>query len=50
MYDAETGSLGVMMAIATEAEAGTASATVTRLQATEIDCRAIGSLGKECTD
>ena len=39
MYDAERGSLGVMMAIATEADAGTAAAIVTRLQATEIDCR-----------
>ena len=39
MHEAQTANLDVTMAIATEVEAGTAVATVTRLPATEIDCR-----------
>ena len=38
MCEAETASLDVTMAIATEVDTGTAAATVTRLPATEIDC------------
>ena len=42
MHEAETASLDVTMAIATEFEAGTAAATVTMLSAAEVNCSGNG--------